>query len=126
MGNKKNKREFTRVPVELPIEIQAGDRLLRGLVTGNLSMKGLLLRTQDVLAQDTLCTLRIILGEGAAEVRAEAQVVRIYPGAIAFQFSRILGTESFEHLRQLVIYNAPDADQVESELHEHTGIKAKE
>jgi hypothetical protein len=125
MDGQENKREFTRVPVQVPIEVQAGDRTFRGLLTGNLSMKGLLVGTPEVLPEGTGCTLRILLGDGTVEVRAEAQVARIYPGALALQFTRILGTESFEHLRQLVLYNSKDPEQIEHEFHEHAGIKPK-
>lgn len=126
MSGEENKREFTRVPIQVPIEVQAGDRIIHGLLTGNVSMKGLLVGTKEVLPEGTSCILRIVLGEGAAEVRAEATVARVYPGALALQFSRILGTESFEHLRQLVLYNAPDPEQVESEFHAHAGIKPRQ
>lgn len=125
MGDKNNKREFTRVAVQVPVEVQAEGHVLLGVITGNVSMKGLLLKTEETLAEGTPCTLRIPLVAGIAEIRAEARVVRVYPGAMAFQYTRIIGTESFEHLRQLVIYNAPDAEQVEGEFQAHTGIRPK-
>lgn len=125
MGGEANKREFTRVPVQVPIEVQVGDRTFHGLLTGNLSMKGLLVETSELLPEGTTCVVRIVLAKGIAEIRAEASVVRVYPGALALQFTRILGTESFEHLRQLVLYNAADPAQVEDEFHDHSGIKSK-
>lgn len=125
MADRKNTREFTRVAVQVPVEVEAGGRSLTGIVTGNVSMKGLLLRTDETLEVGTACNLRIPLVEGVAEVRAEAEVVRVYPGALAFQFTRILGTESFEHLQRLVIYNAQDPDQVDSEFQAHIGIRPK-
>ncbi len=125
MGEKNNKREFTRVAVQVPVEVQSDGRSLLGVITGNVSMKGLLLRTEETLAEGTLCTLRIPLVAGIAEIRAEARVVRVYPGALAFQYTRIIGAESFDHLRQLVIYNAPDTEQVEGEFQSHTGILPK-
>ena len=125
MGEKNNKREFTRVAVQVPVEVQADGRSLLGVITGNVSMKGLLLKTEETLAEGTLCSLRIPLVAGIAEIQAEARVVRVYPGAMAFQYTRIIGTESFDHLRRLVVYNAPDTEQVEGEFHAHTGIRPK-
>ena len=125
MAGEATKREFTRVPVQVPIEVRAGDRIFHGLLTGNLSMKGLLVGTEEQLPEGTSCAVRIVLGDGAAEVRAEAKVARIYPGSLALQFTRILGTDSFEHLRQLILYNAFDTELVESEFHDHAGIKPK-
>ncbi len=125
MGERNNKREFTRVAVQVPVEVQAGGQVLMGVITGNVSMKGLLLKTEQSLAEGTACTLRIPLVAGIAEIRAEARVVRVYPGALAFQYTRILGTESFDHLRRLVVYNAPDVEQVESEFQAHAGIRPR-
>ncbi len=41
-------------------------------------------------------------------------------------FTSILGLESFEHLRNLVYYNAPDVEQVEQEFTAHVGIRKRE
>lgn len=125
MGDKNNKREFTRVPVKVPIELQIGGRTSCGHLTGNLSMKGLLVSTPEAMAEGTACGVRIVLGDGSAEMRAEARVVRAYPGAVALQFTRILGNESFEHLRRLVMYNAPDPEQAERELRDQAGAKPR-
>ena len=125
MGGMANKREFTRVPLQVPIEVQAGDHVFHGLLTGNLSMKGLLVGTEERLPEGTTCMVRIVLADGAAEVRAEATVARAYPGSLALQFTRILGTESFEHLRRLILYNAFDPEQIENEFHDHAGIKPR-
>jgi len=45
---------------------------------------------------------------------------------MAFVFSKILGLESFEHLRNMVFYNAPNVEQVEDEFTSHTGIRKKD
>ncbi len=108
MGEQKNRRRFTRVAVDLQVEVQSGGRTLHGVVAGNLSMSGVLLRTAEELAKDAPCRLRIPAGE--AEVLAEARVVRVYPGALAFEFTRLLGPDSFGHLRSLVMRNAPDPE----------------
>ena len=126
MDEQQNQREFTRVPVQVPVEVEAEGRTVRGLLSGNLSMKGLLVGTTEVLPEGTACAVRIVLAEGVAEVRAEAVVARAYPGALALTFTRLIGTESFEHLRQLVLYNAQDPEQVELEFHAHAGIRRKD
>jgi len=41
-------------------------------------------------------------------------------------FSKILGLESFEHLRNLVYYNAENVEQVETEFTTHTGIRKRD
>jgi hypothetical protein len=53
-------------------------------------------------------------------------VVAHLPDGMAFVFTSILGLESFEHLRNLVCYNAPDVEQVERELTAHVGIRKRE
>lgn len=53
-------------------------------------------------------------------------MVRNYPDGVAFQFTKILGPESYGYLRNLVLYNASDTDQVENEFETHAGIKRKD
>jgi len=44
---------------------------------------------------------------------------------MAWKYTEIVGIESFAHLRNLVLYNSSDVDQVEQEFNEHVGISAR-
>lgn len=123
-----NKREFTRVPVNCHVEIRAGSRAIPCSAITTLSMNGMYVLTHEQLDDGLECEVTITLVEHEVEIELLAQVVRNYPDGIAFQFTKILGAESFGHLRNLVLYNAQDqdVDRLESELDAHAGIRRKE
>ena len=89
-------------------------------------MKGMLIKTEERLPKDSVCHISIFLAEGEVEIEVEGVVVNHYPEGLAFQFSKILGVDSFEHLRNLVLYNASDTEQVETEFRTHIGLKKKD
>jgi hypothetical protein len=120
-----NQREFTRVPIRVRAEVKGGGLSIASSAPQTLSLKGMLVTCTEQLPKDTECQITLFLGDGDIQIEAEGTVVRCYPDGIALQFTRILGLESFEHLRKLVLYNAPDPDQVESEFNTSTGIHRK-
>ena len=121
-----NQREFTRVPIRVRAEVKGGGLSIASSASQSISLKGMLVNCPENLPEGTGCEITLFLGDGDIQIQAEGTVVRCYPEGIAFQFTRILGLESFEHLRKLVLYNAPDPDQVESEFSTSTGIHRKE
>ncbi|MDR3673002.1 MAG: PilZ domain-containing protein [Holophaga sp.] len=121
-----NKREFTRVLVTAHTVIKAGGITLSGAPTHSLSMKGMSIQTSERLPVGTECEITIVLVEGEVEIQVLGTVVVHLDDGIAFQFTKILGLESFEHLRNLVFYNAKDVEQVETEFTSHTGIKKRD
>ncbi len=121
-----NQREFTRVPVHCHAEVQAAGRPIPCTAVSTLSMNGMFLQTTEVLPVGTECEITISLVEHEIEIELLASVVRGYPDGLAFQFTKILGPESYGHLRNLVLYNSPDPDRVETEFEAHAGIKRKD
>ena len=121
-----NQREFTRVLVAARTTIKAGETILSPAQTHSLSMKGMSIQTQERLPVGTECEITIVLVEGEAEIQVLGTVVVELADGMAFLFTKILGLESFEHLRNLVFYNAPNVEQVEDEFTSHTGIRKKE
>ena len=121
-----NQREFTRVEVSVRTEVRAGGRLITGSPTHSISMKGMSIQTPERLPVGTECEIRLILVDGDAEIRVQGSVVAILADGLAFLFSKVLGLESYEHLRNLVYYNTSDVEQVESEFSTHSGIRKKE
>jgi hypothetical protein len=121
-----NQREFTRVLVAARTLIKAGNVSLSAAQAHSLSMKGMSILSPERLPVGTECELTIILVEGEVEIQVLGTVVVHLADGMAFLFTKILGLESFEHLRNLVYYNAPDVEQVEDEFTSHTGIRKKE
>lgn len=121
-----NKREFTRVPVHCRAEVRRAGRQIPCTAISTLSMNGMFVQTDEPVPVGTECEINISLVEHEIEIELLASVVRNYPDGIAFQFTKILGPESYGHLRNLVLYNASDTDKVEDEFESHAGIKRKD
>jgi hypothetical protein len=121
-----NQREFTRVLVTAHTVVRAGNTMLSAAQTHSLSMKGMSIQCTERLPIGTECEISIILVEGEVEIQVLGTVVVHLADGMAFVFSKILGLESFEHLRNLVYYNAENVEQVETEFTTHTGIRKRE
>jgi hypothetical protein len=119
-------REFTRVLAGVQVSVEISEGNLIHAETQNVSMKGTLVLTNQRLPIDTLCEVTLHLDQGAIQIRARGRVARLYPEGIAIEFDKLDGLESYEHLKNLVRYNAADLDQVEDEIHTHLGIRKKE
>ncbi|MDP2877171.1 MAG: PilZ domain-containing protein [Holophaga sp.] len=120
-----NQREFTRVPINVRAEVKGGGFVITSSTTRSLSLKGMFVACTEQVPVGTECEITLFLGDGDIQIQTEGPVVHCYPDGIALQFTRILGIESFEHLRNLVLYNAPDPDAVENEFNTSTGIHRK-
>ena len=121
-----NQREFTRVPVNCHVEVKSADRSIRATVVQTLSMGGMFVLTPEQLPVGSEWEVNISLVEDEVQIELLANVVHNYHDGVAFQFTKILGPESYGHLRNLVLYNASDTDKVESEFETHAGIKRKD
>lgn len=120
-----NQREFTRVRTTIPIDCAVpGGRTMIG-TTRDVSLCGCFVASTETPASgDRLgVTLHIDGRGGAIRVLASAEVVRCLPGGFAVQFLELLEVDSYEHLRNLVLYNAEDPNQAETEFDSHLGLK---
>lgn len=84
------------------------------LVTQNISLKGLLAEPASHIASGDRGLVRITLSS-VALIIIECRVIRSDDTGVAIDFLP-MDEESFFHLRNLVRYNAPDADQIDAEL----------
>ena len=123
---RQNQREFTRVTINASTVIRSGETVIAGAPTHTLSMKGMSIQTDQRLPVGTPCEFTIVLVPGEVEIQAEGAVVSHLADGMAFLFTKIVGLESFEHLRNLVYYNAQDVAQVESEFSSHAGIRKRD
>ena len=127
MSGNEEHREFTRVPIKIWVEVRAGDRVIKTHETHDLSMTGISLKQEGApLAVDTACGVSVFL-EGAEppiHVDMKGRVGRSTEKELAIEFKEI-DLESYEHLTNLVRYNSQNAEAVDKELGEHTGIKRK-
>jgi hypothetical protein len=119
------RREFVRVPLRFPVEMQGADRQVLGTRTSDLSLRGVYLECTRDYREGEDCELRLRLGEEASAPSIEivGRVVRCRDGGLAVEFVGIKGLESLEHLRRLILFNAEDPAEAEEQILARRGIE---
>jgi len=126
MPSEAEKREFTRVPISFQVRLSSQGRPLVDATINDLSMKGMLVLTDERFPVGTPLEAVISLVEGEVEIHTSGVVAALHPKGFGMEFSTIDGLESYIHLRNLVIFNTGDVDKVEEELQAHSGLRRKE
>ena len=121
-----HRREFSRVSVHLKAEVTVAGTVHRDGTIENLSLKGGFFRTPGPPAEGLPCDVRLHLDGTEIEVHATGHVVRSGPAGCAIQFAEIIGVDSLEHLRNLILFNAHDPAQVEREFSQHLGLRPED
>lgn len=110
-------RTFTRIPVHIDATVrpEKGDAI-QGRVH-DLSMGGVSVETSATLPTGSRCTIDLVLRAGgpALDIFLTGRVVRAHDGLLAFSVESI-DPAGYEHLTNLLLYNAPDARSFEEEL----------
>jgi len=120
-----NQREFTRVRSSVPIDCRfAGGRVFAG-TTSDVSLNGCFVSCPDPPPDDTTCSAILHIGGrgGSILVTARGVVIRSRNEGFALHFNELEELESYEHLRNLIRYNATDPDQADYEFESHLGLK---
>lgn len=119
-----NQREFTRVRTRIPVDVEVGGKVVTGTIR-DLSLNGMWMATPTPPPEEATCrvTLHLDGRGGAIVVRADGYVVRSVADGFAMHFQELLEVESYEHLRNLILYNAEDPAQAEQEFDSHLGLK---
>jgi len=127
MDGTDNSREFTRSRTRVRAEVRTEAGILIEGPTLDVSIRGLLVEVERPLPVGTPCSISLILEGGVEQtsVNVTGDVARTEERAMAIEFSGI-DAEAFAHLRQLVLYNSPDADRTEEEMEAHIGLKNRE
>ena len=120
------RREFTRVPVRFETELRTDEgKLIRGR-SRDVSLKGLIFECETPIPPGSRCRVSLILGEHPNQIRIDisGKIARSEDKGLAVEFLE-LGTESFGHLKNLVLYNSGEPEKVEREFVEHLGLKSR-
>ena len=124
-----NARGFTRVSVRLELALDTGGHEpIEGRIR-DLSASGLFLECEpgQAASEGHPCSLTLTLGDdGGPVIRARARIVRVETNGMALRIEEVAGEDGFVHLRNLVLYNAPDADAALAEFDAHIGLKPRE
>lgn len=109
----------------MEVQVSALGKMVFSREMKNISMGGLFLVTGETFPVGTDCRVIILLGgaESPSRIEIQGRVVRVTDEGMAFHFEEFLGAESFHHLRNLVLYNAPDAKRLEEEIENRLGSK---
>lgn len=124
--DQKERRRFTRVSIQIEGELALDDATTISGISRDLSLNGVFLLCDASASVDANCHVTLFLGERTAPLRVEAhgRVVRTDETGVGLTFTDIMGIESFEHLRNLVLYNANTyTEQVEEEFGRYHGIR---
>lgn len=109
-----NRRRRSRVDTSIAASFTPKGGLSVRLLLSNISLKGLLAVPEAAIISGAKGRLRMELGAEAV-IDIDCRVIRSDETGVAIDFST-MDEQSFLHLRNLVRYNAPDADSIDAEL----------
>lgn len=125
MQQNDNRREFSRVPAHVTVKLEkdAGDAI-KG-ETRDLSLNGFFVECDERLPVGYAGDMKLILHGGKEDVDIDVfgKVVRETADGIAVEITAIYGVDCFNHLRNLVLYNADDPEKTLEEFNSHTGLR---
>lgn len=122
MGGTENSREFTRIPIPVQVKVSSPGQQEILCSSRDLAMNGVLLHSDRLLPPGTQCEVRIQLTEGASiEILAFGKVVRTDDACMAIGFDS-MDVEGYAHMKNLLMYNAGNADAIEDEVRHHLGL----
>jgi hypothetical protein len=121
-----NNREFSRVP----LPVSAAFALVSGeTIEGtahDISMNGVFIETSRgaSVGEEGQLTLTFEPKYEPIVITGHGRVIRVTDEGVGVQILEI-ELEGYEHLRNLILYNAPDPEAVMSELDGHLGLKRR-
>jgi hypothetical protein len=123
--NGENRREFTRVRIQLDAEISADDKASINGVAEDLSLNGVYIPSSGKLPIGTECTIALFLDGRDVRLEVLGKVTRQNDGGMAIEFTGV-PLDDLEHLRNLIRFNADDPNAVEEEFDSHIGLKPRD
>jgi hypothetical protein len=109
-----NRRRRSRVELNLPAGFLRRGGTNVPILICNISLKGLLAMPEAAIRTGETGQVRIALAQDA-HIAIDSKVIRSDATGVAIDFMP-MDEQSFLHLRNLVRYNAPDADRIDEEL----------
>ncbi|MBA2480636.1 MAG: PilZ domain-containing protein [Planctomycetes bacterium] len=126
MGDPAENRKFLRVTTEVEVDVTGAGGSASG-TSSDLSLNGMLLKADAPFPEGSTCRATLFLDgrSGGARVVADGYVARTLPDGMAIEFTELLGLESWQHLRNLILYNAEDPVRAQAEFDSHLGLKPR-
>ncbi len=123
MSSGKELREYTRIRMKVNVEVAlSGSAEKRIGNTECLSMNGLFIECEHPFLVGTQCVVTLLAAGPGSDVlvHARGKITFVNEAGMAAQLTSHLGMESYNHLRNLVLYNAAEeSEQIETEIQRH-------
>ncbi len=120
MMNDQEKRCLTRVAFQTQIEIFSGEKKIAVAKTENLSIKGVLVKTEDLKTDDPChIVISLLEGDNSQKLVIEGKVVRVHKAGEAAIFFQEMELETFNHLRSIIVLNDGDPEKIQKELSDY-------
>jgi hypothetical protein len=119
-------RQFMRVATEVEAEVSGAGGSVSG-ATRDLSLKGMFLRVAEPFPEGSTCRITLFLDGRGGDMRAHANgyVARTLIDGMALEFTELIGLDSWDHLRSLVLINAEEPQRALEQFATHVGLKKR-
>ena len=127
MSGQKNDREFTRVPINLSVELSCNDQTIASRSCQDVSMNGVYVISDEKLKEGSTCNVKLFVNRDEKtheEIKAQGHVERVTENGMAIKFLGI-ELESYDKLYELIVFNSNSSEQMEKEFQEHVGLKKR-
>ncbi len=121
-------RKYTRLPLEMAVEVITAEHGTLSGRTRNISFGGMLLKIdgqEKLQAGDKINLLLIIQEQQGTEERVqiefESTVVHKSPAGVGIKFIA-MDISQYHHFKNLMVLNSPDPDQLLEELRKNPGL----
>lgn len=127
MSGQKNDREFTRVPINLSVELSYDGKTIVSRNCQDVSMNGVYVISEDKFKENSSCDVKLLVDKDEGpleEIKAQGHVERVTKDGMAIKFLGI-EMESYDKLYELIVFNSTSSEQMEKEFQEHIGLKKR-
>jgi len=120
-------RSSSRVRLALHAELRV-DNVVHSLDIKNVSLSGVCLTTTEPFPIGASCHVALLLEGSETPQRCDLDgtIVRNGSGEVGIVFSEVVGIESFEHLHNLLLYNATEPQRIAEEFEHFRGLRRKD
>ena len=127
--NLNNRREFSRVEIQLRATVLANTTKKKGIVskgTHDVSLKGVFVNCDSDWPVGTECEIHLYLDgqEPLIDITVKGRVQRLTERGMGLLFTEV-SLDAYEHLHSLVLLNTQDPERVEDEFKKHLGLKKR-
>ena len=112
------RRQKTRVHFETHVIIRTQESEIRAEADSeDISIKGIFIKTQDKIPEGTPCDLEILLTGSSTRLAltVKGTITRQEETGLAIGFDS-MDLDSYMHLKNIILYNASDPEEVEKEM----------